>query len=83
MAIRSVLIWGILILALAGPVFCGDPLRFVEWSEVSDKDLSPQARAALAQDKESWLHAETAHFIYQFRDRKTAETVYFHAEGQY
>ena len=45
--------------------------------------MSADGREALQMDRELWRHAETAHFVYHFRDIKEAETVYVHAEAYY
>ena len=50
---------------------------------LSDLDISPQGKAALAKQPKLWRHAETDHFIYHFTEEKKAETVYIHAEVYY
>ncbi len=55
----------------------------VRWEDLSDRDVSAEAKAALSSDPGPWLHAESAHFIYHFVDAKLAETVLLHAEETY
>jgi len=55
----------------------------VKWDNISDKDISPKGRAALAFENIIWKHAETEHFVYHFTDDKQAETIYVHAEVYY
>jgi hypothetical protein len=55
----------------------------ISWDELTDKDISPEARAALSIDKEAWKHAETDHFVYHFVEDDGAETFYIHAEVYY
>lgn len=55
----------------------------VTFEELSDKDISPDGRAALSFDRERWRHSETEHFVYHFIDVKAADTVLVHAEIYY
>ncbi|MFH1996024.1 MAG: hypothetical protein ABIJ27_03385 [Candidatus Omnitrophota bacterium] len=55
----------------------------VQWKRLSDTDISPIGRSALALDKKKWQHAETGHFIYHFVDADWAEIVYINAEVFY
>lgn len=55
----------------------------VSWNELSDRDISPQGRAALSVERERWLHSESEHFIYHFRDEKLADTFFVYAEHYY
>lgn len=72
-----------LALSCATPAWCASILPTVDWDELSDRDVSPEARAALASDAGPWWHAESRHFIYHFVDAKAAETVLVHAEETY
>jgi hypothetical protein len=67
---------------LSAAAFC-EEIPTVPWGKLSDKDISPQARAALAIKPDTWKHAESEHFVYHFIDEKEAETVYVHAEYYY
>lgn len=55
----------------------------VKWDGLSDKDVSPDGRAALSMNAGNWKHAETSHFVYHYTDEKEAETVYINAEVYY
>jgi hypothetical protein len=55
----------------------------ISWESISDKDISPEGRAALAITPKLWKHTQTEHFVYHFIDEKEAHTVYFHAEYYY
>jgi len=57
--------------------------KIVSWQVLSDKDISPEGRAALSLNKEAWKHSESEHFIYHFMDEKESETVILHAEAYY
>lgn len=52
------------------------------WENLSDKDISPSGKKALALSEE-WLHAESTHFVYHFTDLKSADTILVHAETYY
>jgi hypothetical protein len=80
---KTIFLAGWLFLIGAGWAAASERIPFIEWSDVSNKDLSPQARAALSINPDAWRHAETIHFLYHFKDAKLAETVYLHAEGYY
>ncbi len=61
-------------------------IPIVEWKALSDTDVSPEGRKALAIDLKKdrvWKHAETEHFVYHFWDGAEAETVYLGAELYY
>ena len=58
-------------------------IKIVTWEDLSDRDISPQGKAALSLNRDSWKHAETEHFVYHFADEKEADTVYTHAELYY
>ncbi len=79
----------VLFLILCSPIILcfkvadASTIPLVEWEDLSDKDVSPQAKLAVTQEKELWRHAETDHFIYHFKDPKEAETIYIHAEIYY
>lgn len=81
---RALSPFSFLVLTLfAAEGLCAAEIPTVEWKRLSDKDISPEARAALSFQKELWKHAETGHFIYHFTDAKEAETVWVHAEVYY
>ena len=74
----------ILAIAVSGtPLASAAGIPKVEWNRISDKDTSPDGRAALAGGGRPWSHAETDHFVYHFTDEKEAQTVYVHAEVYY
>lgn len=58
-------------------------INAVRFEELSDKDISPEGKAALSFDKDLWKHAETEHFVYHFIDEKAADTILVHAEVYY
>jgi hypothetical protein len=58
-------------------------MPFVEWRDLSDRDITPQGRLVLSLGDKPWKHTETEHFVYHFRDLKEAETVFLHAEVYY
>lgn len=60
-----------------------EKIPILSWSDLSDKDISPDGKLALSFNKELWKHAQTEHFIYHFTDAKDAETIYHSAEIYY
>jgi hypothetical protein len=68
-------------MAYQGPAWGAiDPLS---WDNLSDKDISPEGRAALSMDPGKWKHAETEHFVYHYTNEKEAETIYINSEVYY
>ncbi len=75
--------WSVaLVLALLCGTACAE-VPSVEWRDLSDRDLSPQGKAALAIEPERWRHAESTHFVYHYGDAKQADTVWAHSEVYY
>lgn len=74
-----------LLCAFSGEVVSGAArgIDVVAWEDLSDRDISPEGRAALSLYKSAWKHAQTGHFVYHFTDERSAETVYVHAEIYY
>jgi len=72
-----------LVLFFCSPFAAWAEIKIIPWEELSDRDISPQGKAALSLNREGWKHAETEHFVYHFTDVKNAETVYLHAEIYY
>jgi len=68
---------------LRTPIASPSEIMTVNWSDISDKDISPSGKAALSFEAGLWKHAETEHFVYHFTDDKEAETIYVHAETYY
>lgn len=71
-------------------IFCFGPIDAIHaetvdtsWKDLSDKDMSPEGRAALSLKKEDWKHAESAHFIYHFIDKKESDAVFSQTEAYY
>ena len=67
----------------SSPLFSAPLVKLVDWRDLSDRTQSSDGREALQIDRDLWKHAETAHFVYHFREVKEAETVYVHAEAYY
>lgn len=51
-----------------------------DFDELSDRKVSAEAENLLNTNPNTWLHAESANFVYHFTDAKEAETVVLHAE---
>ena len=75
----------VLILSLSGSSlgYAATKIQPVDWRRLSDRDISPQGKAALQIQPKQWQHAETEHFVHHFTDDRKAETVYVHAEVYY
>ncbi len=58
-------------------------IQSVEWSDLSDKNITAQGKAALTYHKSDWKHAESEHFVYHYTDEKETETVTIHSEVYY
>lgn len=67
----------------SAPLFAAEALSPLGFGQLSDRDLSPEGRAALSKNKEDWKHAESRHFIFHFKDEKLVATVYEGAETYY
>lgn len=80
---RKLFIPAVLIFTFSAPLLLAASIPTLSLNELSDRDMSPDGRAALSESEGSWKHAETAHFVYHFTDEKEAETVYVHAELYY
>lgn len=55
----------------------------IDWSSLSNREVSPEGKAALSFDAADWKHAETEHFIYHFVNENQADTVYRNSEQTY
>ncbi len=80
---RKIFILAVFIFAFRVSLLLAASIPTLSLDELSDKDMSPDGRAALSESMGSWKHAETAHFVYHFTDEKEAETVTIHAELYY
>lgn len=83
---KKVLYWIFFIFILLSPFVSAShasEIEFVDLEDLSDKDMSPNGRAALSIDEERWNHAESDHFVYHFTNEKLAHTVCVHAEVYY
>lgn len=58
-------------------------LPAVAWSELSHRDLTPLGSKALSIRADDWKHAETAHFIYHYRQSHVATPISVEAEFHY
>lgn len=59
-------------------------IRFRDFDELSDRDLSPDGRWALNQMQDMvWYHAETRHFIYHFTSTDPAFECYLQDSEKY
>lgn len=81
--IAAIIFIPIIITLFIAPGLDAAGINGIKWENLSDKDISPQAKLALSIEPEKWQHAETPHFIYHFMDDKKAELVYTHAEVYY
>ncbi len=73
----------LLVVLMILPATARGAINSVTWEKLSDKDISPEGRAALSMDADDWKHAETEHFVYHYTNDKEAETVYINAEVYY
>ncbi|MEW6170876.1 MAG: hypothetical protein AB1472_04905 [Candidatus Omnitrophota bacterium] len=84
--IKKIFILFLLVLAITSfkvQLLSAGQIPILEWNELSDKDISPDAKLAFSSNKNSWEHAQSEHFIYHFTDQKDAETIYNSAEVYY
>lgn len=72
-----------LISLLSSSISSAYDIKILDWSELSDTKLTPTGSSAFDLYGDAWQHAETAHFVYHFRDGKLAETVLVNAEEYY
>lgn len=52
-------------------------ILFKDFSDLSERDISPQGKTALNLEDTHWYHAETKHFIYHFTSYEDAMQAYY------